>query len=209
MSDPPKDGSAPGRPWVAVQGDVGSFSEQAAAQRWPGGVRLTHCEGFEEALAEVLRGAADRAVIPVENAIVGPVTSALAALEEAGSRLQIEAEVSVPVQLCLLGVSGATVSTVREVHSHPVALAQCQRFFATHTGMRAVAHPDTAGAAREVARRGDSAVGAIAAAMAASAFGLEVLARAVQDREDNWTRFVIVRSSDSSGGGTPRDHPPG
>jgi prephenate dehydratase len=209
MSTPREDQSSPSSLRVAIQGDVGSFSEQAAARQWPGGATLIRCGAFEEAIAEVLRGTVDRALIPVENAIAGPVEEALVALEAAKSQLQIEAEVRIPVQLCLLGVAGAAPAGVQEVHSHPLALAQCQRFFATHTWMRPVARPDTAAAARDVARRGDPAVGAIAAVTAARAFGLDVLATSVQDLADNWTRFVVVRCSGASDCGEPPGHVPG
>lgn len=183
-----------GVPRVAIQGDVGSFSEAAAASHWPGELALVHCTSFAGALDLLRAGEVAAAVLPIENAVAGPVTAALAALAAAGDTIRVEGELQIPVALCLIGIETANPTTVSEAHSHPVAIAQCSRFFTTHPWICPVAHLDTAGAARDVARLGNPAVAAIASAAAADAHGLTILAHGVQDIEENWTRFVVVRS---------------
>lgn len=195
MPAPSSGGSRP--PRVAVQGDVGSFSGAAAAAHWPGGFTLLPCPGFAEAVETLLARQADSAVLPLENAIAGPVMAARAVLDAARDRLRVLTEVTIPIQLCLVGVAGTSPEQLREVHSHPVALAQCSRFFQAHPWIRPVAHLDTAGAARDIARLGDPATAAIASAAAAEAHRLVVVREAVQDRPDNWTRFAVLARLES------------
>jgi prephenate dehydratase len=99
---------------------------------------------------------------------------------------------SVPIHLCLLAPFGASLAELRAVRSHPVALAQCRLFFAKHNWLISEPHPDTAGAARDVALLGDRTVGAVAGAAAAERYGLDIVARSIEDVPANWTRFVIV-----------------
>jgi prephenate dehydratase len=101
-------------------------------------------------------------------------------------------EVVSPIHHCLLAVHGSTLEEVTQVISHPVALAQCQRFFAAHPALEAVAFYDTAGAAREVAQRGVRTQAAIAGSPAAERYGLDILAASIEDRHDNQTRFLVV-----------------
>jgi prephenate dehydratase len=148
---------------------------------------------FPDVLAALRRGLVDRAMIPVANAIAGPVRVALDALAAVEDEVTAVDEHRLIIVLCLLGVPGAMLATVRTVRSHPVALAQCRIFMARHPWLDAVGHDDTAGAAREVAEQGDRTTGAIASAMAAERYGLEVLARGVQDVPLNWTRFQVMQ----------------
>jgi prephenate dehydratase len=134
--------------------------------------------------------------VPVENAIVGRVKIALDALEAVGDAVEVRAETRVPVHLCLLAPRGATLAELRDVHSHPVALAQCRIFFARHSWLVSTPHADTAGAARDVAAAGERTRGAVASAMAAERYGLEIIARHIEDVSANWTRFVVVSKRD-------------
>jgi prephenate dehydratase len=180
-------------PRVSFQGALGAFSELAIRQHWPDD-RATPvpCDTFTQALDLVLTHEADFAVIPIENAIAGRVVSALQALESAGDRVQQDGEIRVPIHLCLLAPFGASLAELRAVRSHPVALAQCRLFFAKHNWLISEPHPDTAGAARDVALLGDRTVGAVAGAAAAERYGLDIVARSIEDVPANWTRFVIV-----------------
>lgn len=179
-------------PRVAFQGELGAFSEMAIRQQWPTGATPVPCLTFPDVLTQLTQGDADFAVIPVENAIVGPVTVALAALDAVGDHVEVRAETRVPVHLCLMAPAGATLAGLRDIHSHPVALAQCRIFFARHSWLVSSPHADTAGAARDVALAGDRSRGAVASAMAAERYGLEIIARHIEDVPLNWTRFVIV-----------------
>jgi prephenate dehydratase len=184
-------------PRVSFQGEPGAFSEVAIRTHWPEGASPVPCPTFPEALAILLAGRADFAVIPVENAVVGPVLPALQALAEVGEAVTTVSEVRVPVHLCLLAPPGATLAGLRDVQSHAVALAQCRIFFARHGWLNPVVHADTAGAAREVAAARDCTRGAVASEMAAERYHLEIIARHIEDVTVNWTRFAVVRSSAS------------
>lgn len=183
----------PARLTVAFQGEPGAFSELAIRQQWSDQALALPRHTFADAIAAVIDHDADFAVIPVENAIAGPVQAALAALDAAANRIQREGEVSVDVHLCLMAPPGATIDNLRTIYSHPMALAQCRIFLARHAWLTPEPHADTAGAARDVAERGDRTVGAVAGAPAADRYGLTILARSVEDMPLNWTRFVIIR----------------
>jgi prephenate dehydratase len=182
--------SAPLR--VTFQGEPGAFSEQVIQKHWNGTAAAVPSLTFSDAIAQVISNHAAFAVIPVENAIAGAVMPALAALESAQMHLTHCGEVRIDVQLCLMAPRGATVASLSQVYSHAMALAQSHAFLATHAHITPLVHEDTAGAARDVAAWNDITRAAIAAEPAAAQYGLEILARSVQDRPDNWTRFVIV-----------------
>ncbi|GAB1343391.1 hypothetical protein MASR1M101_25180 [Gemmatimonas sp.] len=184
-------------PIVAFQGFLGAFSEMAIRQQWPDGATPLPSGSFPEALAQVLEARAHFAIIPVENAIVGPVKVALDALAAVGDRVEARAETRVPVHLCLMAPAGATLAGLRDVHSHPVALAQCRIFFARHSWLVSTPHTDTAGAAHDVAAAGERTRGAVASEMAAERYGLEIIARRIEDVPLNWTRFVVVSRRDA------------
>ena len=181
---------------VAYQGEPGAYSDVAVGQYYHDRATGLPCATFADALRHVIDGSADAAMLPVENAIAGPVHAALDAIEQAGSVLVRLAEHRVVIVLCLLGVPGAMLASVKRVRSHPVALAQCRIFFARQPWLEAEAHADTAGAARELAESGDGTSAAIASELAARRYGLEVLMRGVQDVPHNWTRFVVLMRHD-------------
>jgi prephenate dehydratase/chorismate mutase/prephenate dehydratase len=176
---------------VAFQGERGAFGEDAIVRFFGSNGVVTAPEiGFAEVVAAVAEGRADYGVLPVENTIAGIVVEAERALAE--SSVRTIGEVSVPVDQCLLVVPGAQLSDVRQVRSHPVALAQCSRFLSAHKQMEVVPSSDTAGAAREVSSAGDRSVAAIAGRRAAKIYALDILKEGIQDRADNETRFLII-----------------
>lgn len=185
-------------PRVAFQGEPGAFSEIAIGQHWPSGATLVPCRTFAETVAAVTDGDAAFAAIPVENAIAGVVDAAVGALGLAAGRIVVLGDEVIPVHLCLMAPPGATLDALRMVHSHQMALAQCQAFLSRHAWLLPNVHDDTAGAARDVAAQGDLAQAAIAADAAAVRYGLVILARQIQDVPDNWTRFVIIGAVDAS-----------
>lgn len=180
------------RPIVAFQGETGAFSEVAAEELVPAPRTLLPCATFDAVVRAVVNGHADFGVLPIENAIVGPVHAALDAMTQFASIERI-GEQSIPIRMALLGLPGARVTTISEVLSHPVALRQCKRFLAAHPYIKVIEAHDTAGAARMVAIRRDPTVAAIAAPWAAGHYALTVLAEGLEDRADNTTRFVLVR----------------
>lgn len=179
------------RPVVAFQGESGAFSEAAAQQLVPGPIALLPCATFADVVRAVVEAGADYGVLPVENLIAGRLLAALDALGD--PRLERIGEHVLPVRLALLGLSDSSAPQIREVLSHPVALAQCGGWLARHPAIRVVEAPDTAGAARLVAIRRDRHAAAIASTWAAAHYGLVVLEEGLEDRPDNATRFVLVR----------------
>jgi prephenate dehydratase len=148
------------------------------------------CERFADVIEAVESGRADGGVLPTENAIAGPVVDSVAAI--AGSRLVTLGTTALPIHLALLALPGATLDSLRSAESHPMALQQCGEFLRAHPGIVARQSHDTAGAAREVARSGDSSRAAIASAGAGARYGLVILASDIEDRADNVTQFAIV-----------------
>ena len=181
---------------VAFQGDRGAYAESAIAQIWRHPVEHVPVPTFTGAVRAVDEGDADACVIPVENSIVGRVESGWQALATSPN-LRPVGEALVPVRHCLLAPRGATLQGLRSASSHPVALAQCSRFFEEHAWIKPSKAFDTAGAAREIAERGDLSQGAIASRAAAERYGLAVLEEGVQDSRDNHTRFIAVVSEQS------------
>lgn len=147
------------------------------------------CASFEDAFAAVSDGQAELGMIPIENTLGGRVADIHHLLPE--SSLFIVDEHYQAVQHCLLAPVGSTLEGLERVESHPQALAQCRRMI-RELGLEAVAVADTAGAAKDVADRGDPKTAAIASSLAGQIHGLEVLRKRIEDRLGNTTRFVIM-----------------
>jgi prephenate dehydratase len=137
----------------------------------------------------VRRGEADLAALPVENSTYGRVADMHALLP--GSGLHIIDEAFVRVHINLLGLPGATLGQIGAAMSHTVLLGQCRSFLRDH-GIRPVTGADTAGSARHVAEAGDPTMAALASELAGEIYGLEVLARQIEDQSNNTTRFIIM-----------------
>jgi hypothetical protein len=151
-------------PIAAFQGERGAFSEEAARKVLGSGIDVLPCRSFEDVFAAVADGRATCAVIPIENSLAGSVLRNYELL--AGGDLSIEGETYLRIELALIAERGVRLTEVREVRSHPVALAQCHRFIAQH-GLQAVPAYDTAGSVKEVLESGRKDAAAIAGAWAA------------------------------------------
>jgi prephenate dehydratase len=173
---------------IAYQGEPGSNSDAACREVYPDSDSVP-CSTFEDVFATVDAGDADLAMIPVENSIAGRVADIHHLLPESG--LHIIGEHFMPIHFALLAVPGARESDISTVRSHSHALGQCRQFIRDR-GWRSVVADDTAGAAREVAEAGDPTVAALAPVLAAELYGLDVLARDVEDEHHNTTRFLIL-----------------
>ena len=184
-------------PKVAFQGEPGAYTHEAAGAWFGADFDILPRREFRDVAAAVNSGEADFGVLPVENTLYGSVDAALDALLEGG--LEIVGEVVRPIRHCLLGIPGSTLAGLTKVVSQPPALGQVQRFLAANPQLEAVAVHDTAGGARMVAEGGDPTVAAIASEAAGREYGLEVLARDLQDRADNSTRFYVVTSPERVG----------
>ena len=175
---------------VAFQGEPGAFSEAAAIQLLGGEIRTVPRATFEAAFTAIAEGAADALLAPVENSLAGSVVRVFDLLME--SRLAIVAETILPIEMQLIAAPGASLADIRSVASHPMALAQCERFFAAHPQWKRVPAEDTAGSVREALSRGDKSSAAIAGRRAAEHYHGVILAESIQDNAENFTRFVLL-----------------
>lgn len=173
---------------IAFQGYPGAYSHLAALQAFPEMIPLP-CPSFEETFAAVKKRRARLALIPIDNSLAGRVTDIHHLLPD--SSVYIVGEHFERIEHQLLGMKDAKLSDIREVVSHAHALGQCRKFIARRK-LRAIIHADTAGAAIDVAHRGDRRVAAIASKLAAKVYGLKILKRNIEDAEHNTTRFVVI-----------------
>src|SRR5919201_436222 len=153
-------------------------------------VTVVPCKAFEEVFASVEQGPAQYGVLPIENSIGGSIHRNYDLLME--NHLPIVGEVEVPVVHHLLALPGATLAAIKRVYSHPQALAQCERFLRTLSGVEIIATYDTAGSAKMVQDGKLTDTAAIASARAGEIFGLSPLASSIQDFSDNITRFIVI-----------------
>jgi len=175
---------------IAFQGLPGAYSDLACRTAFPAMTPLP-CHTFEHAMDAVRSGAAALAMLPCENSLAGRVPDIHALLP--GSGLSIVGEHFQRVEHCLLGPRGAVIGDVRRVHSHAVALGQV-RAILHELDADAVVEADTAGSAKLVAEWGRVEDAAIASALAAEIYGLDVLRGNVEDAAHNTTRFYVVAS---------------
>lgn len=175
---------------VAFQGERGAFSEEAAVKLLGEEIQLVPRPTFESLFLAIDQGAADYLLAPVENSLAGSVHRSYDLLLE--SSLHISAEVVIPIRHHLIGCAGATFDGVRTVESHPVALAQCERFFAAHPQLQRIATEDTAGSVARITKEGDPARAAIAGIRAANIYGGRILQHNLEDHTENYTRFVLL-----------------
>lgn len=180
---------------AAYQGARGAFSEEAARALLGPTARLLPCRTLVDLFDALAEGHVHMAVVPVRNSIVGAVPQAAELMAQ--HQVRVLSEHIQPIHQMLIGPPGATVETIRTVWSHPVALAQCTRWFARHPHASPSPAFDTAGAVADVLQRGDITEAAIASRRAADVYGGVVLAECIQDRADNVTRFVLVTSREA------------
>ncbi|WP_149588512.1 prephenate dehydratase [Tabrizicola flagellatus] len=173
---------------IAFQGELGAYSHQACQQSRPE-MEPVPSTTFEEVVDKVARGEVDLGMLAVENSTYGRVADVHSLLPRAG--LHIIDEAFVRVHVNLLGVRGAALSDVKEAHGHVVILPQCAAFLKAH-GIRGKVSSDNARAAREVAEAGDPSRAALASELAAEIYGLDVLARHIEDQSNNTTRFLVM-----------------
>ncbi|SEN64925.1 prephenate dehydratase [Gemmobacter aquatilis] len=173
---------------ISFQGELGSYSHQACRQARPG-MDVLPCRTFEDAIEACRAGEADLAMLPVENSTYGRVADIHSLLP--GSGLRIVDEAFVRVHINLLALPGTPIGEVTQAMSHTVLLGQCRKFLKEHN-LRAVAGADTAGSAKIVAEKGERSMGALASELAGEIYGLDVLARHIEDQANNTTRFLVM-----------------
>jgi prephenate dehydratase len=175
---------------VAFQGEPGAFSEAAAVQLLGEEIQTVPRGTFDATFRVIAENAADALLVPVENTLAGSVVRVYDLLLE--SPLEICGETILPIEHHLMGYPGATFEGLRSVASHPMALAQCERFFETNPKLKRVPAEDTAGSVREMMDRGDKSAASIAGRHAAGVYGAIVLRENIEDNAENFTRFVLL-----------------
>jgi prephenate dehydratase len=173
---------------IAFQGELGAYSHQACTQARPD-MQAVPCQTFEDVVELARSGEVDLGMLAVENSTYGRVADVHSLLPKAG--LHIVDEAFVRVHVNLLGVSGATLDQITEAHGHVVIIPQCAGFLKTH-GIKGKVSTDNARAAREVAEMGDPSRAALASELAAEIYGLDVVARHIEDHANNTTRFLVM-----------------
>src|SRR6266852_133927 len=164
---------------VAFQGEPGAFSEAAAVQLLGEEILTVPRPTFDSTFRAITDGAADALLVPVYDLLLE-------------SALEMCGETILPIEHNLIGLPGAKFEELQAVASHPMALAQCERFFETHPRLKRVPAEDTAGSVREIMHRGDPHRAAIAGQRAAVHYRAAILRSSIQDNAENFTRFVLL-----------------
>lgn len=179
---------------IAYSGIEGAFAHVVARRLFPDAIHVSH-KNFREAYDSVVSGACDMGVLPIENSYAGPVNEVVELLSR--NELFVNDEYSLLIIQNLLGVRGSRLEDIKKVISHPKALEQCDKYI-REKGYEVIEAVNTAMAAREVTRKQNMSVAAIASLETAAIYGLKVLDEHINERDDNTTRFVVVSREKNS-----------
>ncbi len=177
---------------IAIQGIQGSFHHQVALNYFSSDIQLLECLTFDALADALVSGEATQAVMAIENSIAGSIIPNYALLDR--HNLQIIGESYLNIEHNLMGLKGQSISDLKEVHSHPMALLQCKAFFSDYPHIRLVEAEDTADIARKINKEQLLGIGAIASVKASDIFDLKLYAESIQTIKNNVTRFVIVQA---------------
>lgn len=175
---------------IAIQGEAGSFSHEAAKRMVPG-CTVVPCARSIEVFERLDRGSVRAAVIPIENSLAGSVTEHFDLL--LARRVFIQREFRLRIVHNLIAAPGVKKSEIRRVYSHPVALDQCRDFFRRNRKMEPVPFYDTAGSVKHVMENRMRDTAAIAGRQAASVYHAKILASGIEDDKQNFTRFFLIQ----------------
>jgi len=175
---------------IAIQGEPGSFSHEAAMKLVTDAVIVPFALSAD-AFAALVNGAVEAAVVPIENSLAGSVAEHFDLLLTHDVR--VEKETLLRIRHNLIAISGTSKGQIDRVFSHPVALAQCRRFLAEHPRMEAFSFYDTAGSVKQLVELRDRHAAAIASEAAARFYGAQILQAGIEDNPENFTRFFLVR----------------
>ncbi len=181
---------------VAIQGVEGCFHEVAARNYFAGEeVQSVECDTFDDLFERVEADKSLCGIVAIENTIAGSLLQNHELLRE--SNLAVVGEYKLRISHVLCALPGDTMESIREVHSHPIALMQCGDFLKRHPSFKVVERDDTAGSAREIAERGLHGHAAICSARAARRYGMEILEEGIETNKHNFTRFLVVAHTDT------------
>ena len=189
-SDPKATADLDTRRTVAILGEPGTFSEEAAIALLGNECKTISQPTLDDLFRMTDRGYADYILAPLENGLVGPIHRCFDHLVE--GTLNIAAEVYLPVSQFLIGGREASIESIRTVESHPAALGQCEMFFAENPHLVRLESSDTAGSVRRVVESDDPTRAAIGSRRAAKIYNGNIIRENIEDHSDNWTRFVLL-----------------
>jgi prephenate dehydratase len=175
---------------IAIQGEPGSFSHEAAL-RFSSQATILPCTLSPEVFSALDQRRVDAAVIPIENSLAGSVVEHYDLLLT--HDVSIERELLLRIRHNLIAVPGTTLDQIQRVYSHPIALAQCRRFLEQHPLIEAIPFYDTAGSVKQLMELRDRSSAGIASSQAAIHYGGEILAAGIEDNPENYTRFFLIR----------------
>jgi prephenate dehydratase len=177
---------------IVIQGVSGAFHEIAARKFYGENIDIVPALSFVELFEKnALPKVAEAAILAIENSIAGSILGNYNLLQK--SDFTIIGEVTIPIQQDLMVLPGVPMSEIREIHSHPMALAQCSQFLKKYPNIRPVESEDTAESASRIARRHLKHTAAIGSSLAAKMYNLEIIAPAIEDNKENFTRFLAVQ----------------
>ncbi|MBT4471356.1 MAG: prephenate dehydratase [Rhodobacterales bacterium] len=179
---------------IAFQGVLGAYSHQACFEAYPE-ANVLPCNSFQAAIDAVSMGNADLAMLPVENSTYGRVADIHQLLPNSG--LHIIGEHYVRVHINLLGLQGSKLSDIKSAMSHTVLLGQCRNYLKEHN-IESITGVDTAGSAEIVSKNQNLNQAALASELAGKIYGLDVLARHIEDESNNTTRFLVMSTNTKS-----------
>ncbi|HKD86865.1 MAG TPA: prephenate dehydratase [Terriglobales bacterium] len=183
---------------IAIQGELGSFSHEAAGNMLPRAT-VVPCARSAEVFDRIDKGSVQAAVIPIENSLAGSVAEHFDLLLT--REVFVHAEFYLRIRHNLIAPAGVSLQHVRRVFSHPVALDQCRNFFRKPGDIQAVPFYDTAGSVRHVIAEGFKDAAAIAPRQAARQYGGRILLAGIEDDQQNYTRFLLINKSGKVGRG--------
>jgi prephenate dehydratase len=176
---------------IAIQGEIGSFHDITAHRYYEGEqMQIVCCSTFEEVFENMKQDPTMIGIMAIENTIAGSLLHNYELLRESGCT--IVGEHKTHISHCLCALPGQKIEELTEVHSHPVALAQCYKYLSRHQNLKMVEDEDTAGSAKWIAENNLKGVAALCHADAAKLYGLEVLENNVEDNPHNFTRFLVL-----------------
>lgn len=179
---------------VAFQGEPGAYSEEAAFQYFGSAIHVKPCESVDDVFKAVEQGEASTGIVPIENSLEGSISRSYDLLLD--SSLRVCGETELRVVHCLIASPGVRLDMVKKVYSHPQALGQCQAFL-KHLNYELIPTYDTAGSVKMLKEKGITDGAAIASSRAAEIYGMQILARGIEDNQNNTTRFFILGKQDS------------
>ncbi|MBI2836334.1 MAG: prephenate dehydratase [Chloroflexi bacterium] len=180
---------------VAFQGELGAYSEGAAFQFFGHSVSVKPCETLDEVFRSVEASEVQYGIVPIENSLEGSISRVYDLLLD--SSLRVCGETEYRVSHCLIANPGVKLEKIKQVYSHPQALGQCQAYL-RHMKFEIVPTYDTAGSVKMIKEKGIAAGAAIASARAAEIYGMDILAREIEDNPNNFTRFFVLAKEDSA-----------